>query len=465
MRVDIYKTLQVHDTSGFIPEFVAHELTVINPKYTEAEKAGRYTRGINKYIKSFSVDASGIYHLPRGYKDRLFAIATQEGIPIEFTDYRNVAYADPPFEHNIKLRPYQSNALGELSQHEEGLLVGPAGCGKTVMGLGITVMSRQKALWITHTNHLADQFIDRANSFITNLNEDDLGEIRDGTWRIGDRLTVGLIQTLVKSEEKLYEIANDFGIIVVDEAHHVPATTFTAVVNKLNSFYLYGLTATPKRRDGLEGVMCNTLGPVRHVITREEVAAGKSIITPKVKVVELSPDLTLAGTYQEILKALTFNDYRNNIIVNDVLTESAAGNVCIVVTERVAHAEILYKMLLKAGAKVGLAVGKITNKKRLEVMAALSKGEITDLVCTSHLLGEGFDHPPLNRLFFGLPIRNQARVEQLVGRVQRPSPGKEDAIIYDYVDITHGLCRNQFKSFHVHGSRYTVYKRLGCTIL
>lgn len=465
MQIIINKTIQVLDSPEFIAKFVAPELTFVNPKYSEAVKAGRSTWGIAPEIKNISVDSNSVIHIPRGYKDRLLEIAAQEKETVILTDQRATFSATPPFAHSMELRKYQYDALQAVAQHSEGLLIGPAGSGKTIMGIALIVMSGQKALWITHTKYLADQFISRLNSFVKDLSNGDIGFISEGSWNVGDRVTVGLVQTLIRSEDKLREVSNDFGIIIVDEAHHVPASTFTTVVNNLNSYYLYGLTATPYRRDGLQNIMVQNLGPIRYEIDRKIVSQGKNVITPVVKVIKLQTHLPLTKSYPDIVKALVLSKYRNDIIVQDIAEEASKGNICIAVTERVSHAESLYNSLKALNIKVGLAVGKLNNKERRLVLDDLEKGKITVLVCTSHLLGEGFDFPPLNRLFMCLPIRNQTRVEQLVGRVQRPSPNKIDAIIYDYVDETSGICKNQYKSFNINGSRHSVYVKLGCKIL
>jgi superfamily II DNA or RNA helicase len=168
-------------------------------------------------------------------------------------------------------------------------------------------------------------------------------------------------------------------------------------------------------------------------------------------------------TYQTLLALLTKDDYRNSIICADVVREAKLGNICIVLTERVSHAEILYKKILKQWDKVGIIHGKHSDKLREKTLTSLNNGEITVLTATTQLLGEGFDHPSLNRLFLAQPIRNPAKCEQLVGRVQRTSPGKVDALIYDYID-DHGLTKHQFQNYGTGSSRYNVYKKLGCNI-
>ena len=464
MNIIIGNTIRISEGTDFIAQNIANELTVENPKFREAINSGRSTWGLNPVIKNFTVDNSGVTHLPRGYIDRLKDLLIDNDINYNIVNTSSVVPITPLHVHSIELRDYQYLALQKLGQHSEGVLVAPAGSGKTIMGLSITIMSGQKLLWITHTKVLAQQFIDRAHQFITNLEEDDVGYIGAGDWKIGNKITVGLVQTLVRSPEKLREISDDFGIVVVDETHHCPSATFTKVVNNLNPYYMYGLTATPNRRDGLESILFQNVGPIRHIVPRKEVAKGNKIITPVVKAIKLQTPLSGSEDYQELLKTLVENDERNNIIVSDIVYESNQKNVCIVVTDRKIHAEILLEKLQEKDIKVGIATGSYNDKFRKTTLSDLEKGVINTLVCTTHLMGEGFDHAPLNRLFLCLPFRDENKCEQVIGRVQRSCIDKTDAIVYDYVDQTHGLTKHQYKNSGLKGCRYNVYRKLKCNI-
>jgi len=464
MDIIVDNTIQINNDGGFVSKFIAEELTIANPKFEEAVSAGRSTWGLTPVIKNFFIDNLGTINLPRGYKDRLEELLNYNKINYNLINTCSIVPVKPVHEHIIQLRDYQYSALQNLAKHTEGVLVAPAGSGKTIMGIALTIMSNQKLLWITHTKVLANQFIDRAKQFITNLDEDDIGYIGAGDWLVGDKITVGLVQTLIRSPEKLREISNDFGILILDETHHAPATTFTEVVKQFNPYYLYGLTATPMRRDGLQNILFQNVGPIRHEVPREEVAKGNKVITPTVVPIELNTPITHLENYQKILQFLVKDEVRNNIIVNDIVTEYNNGNICIVVTDRKAHAEILFELLKNQNVKVGIATGHYNDKFRKTTLKALKDKIITVLVCTTHLLGEGFDHAPLNRLFICLPFRDENKCEQIAGRVQRSCEGKTDAFIFDYVDILHGLTRHQFRNSGIKGCRYNVYKKLGCDI-
>lgn len=461
MNIEICNVLNVDITNDLLLQIVIEELTYENPLYIEAQKANRSTRGITKILKNFTF-LNGHYQLPRGYLSRFLTISTELGIPFNIIDSRSVMPLVNTYEHNIILRDYQLKALKNISNCTEGLLEAPAGSGKTIIGIAALLMCNQKSIWITHTKQLLFQFVDRVKQFLK-IPETDIGLIYNGKWDSDKPITAALVQTLRTDVKKLTDISNKFGTVIIDECHHCPSSTFTDVLTQLNPYYLFGLTATPVRRDGLEKIMFQTVGPIRHTISRKEVS--DRVITPTIVTKHINtPNIPDSVSYQELLQVLTRNKYRNDIIVKDVIEQATLNNICIVVTERVEHAEIIYESVKKHWSKVGIMVGKKSDKLRAETLDQLHNNDITVLVCTSHLLGEGFDYAPLNRLFISLPFRNITRCEQLVGRVQRVSEKKIDAIIYDYVD-NHGLTKHQYKNLGDLGCRYNVYKKLGCIII
>lgn len=460
MKIVINNKLELTNVPNMLVYVISKDLTVDNPVYKEAEAMGRYTRNIPPVIKNFSVDHSGKYYLPRGYIGTLLKSCKDLNIITEIEDIRSVNFLSKEYTWDIKLRDYQKKALNDLTQYFEGVLVAPAGSGKTVMGISLIAMSNQKCLWITHTKQLLTQFITRLKQF-SNITDEDIGIIQAGTWDTNKQIVVGMVQTLIRDEEAISKIKDNFGIVIADECHHAPSTTFTKVIASLNPLYLYGLTATPVRRDGLTDIMLQILGPIRHVTSRKNIAS--KLVTPIVVPRKINQNKLSGNTYQELLKELVENENRNNIIAKDVVTEASIGNMCIVTTERVAHVEILYNIISKLWKKTGVIIGKSKDSERDKTLAKLETREITVLICTSHILGEGFDHPSLNRLFMALPFRSLVRCEQLVGRIQRSAEGKKDAKIYDYID-NHGLAKNQYRNFTGKGCRYAIYKKLGCTI-
>ena len=222
-----------------------------NPKYQEALKQGRSTWGIKPFLFNFELLPDDSLLVPRGYRKTLMEKA--HGLEFTLTDERTKFDYRSFGEAHIRYRPYQEKAVSALiTSGEEGLLVAPAGSGKTVIGLSLIPLLGQPTLWLTHTRALALQAIDRICEFLPNLSPSDIGFLGDSKWDHGEIVDVALIPTLVRREEALANISNRYGLVILDEAHHCPASTFTKVVSYLNPYYLYGLTATPYRRDKLE---------------------------------------------------------------------------------------------------------------------------------------------------------------------------------------------------------------------
>lgn len=437
-------------------------MRVVNPKFIEAQQAGRSTYGMEQHIHNFFVGPDGSFYVPRGVRPWLLAQATN--LEADFTIKDNRTLFD--FKHldssKIEYRPYQLEAVIELtSKAPEGVLVAPAGSGKTVMGLSLIPLTGQPTLWLTHTGALASQAKERAESFLPDIGK--VGLIGNSKWEEGDFLTIGMIQTLVRNPDKVALMQNNFGMVLLDEAHHCPARTFLEVVSGLNPHYLYGLTATPYRRDKLEVLMFQSLGETRTVIPIEKVEKHGGIIIPTVRYRAVTGRRVESNNIQQILKALINNNKRNHMIVSDVLAEAVQGHYCIVISDRREHCEALYELISAGWEKTGIATGKYSKKYVEEQVKKYNEGEITVLVATFSLLGEGFDVPFLDRAFIAMPFRSEAKAEQLIGRIQRTSPGKKDAIVYDYVDTNVGVLEHQFHNSN-RDCRYRTYTRLGVDV-
>lgn len=438
-----------------------------NPAYTEAKRLGKSTYKLPEFINNFKFDSESNLHIPRGMRLKLFELIHQLKLPATVIDQRTLIDHIDIIDSNIDYRPYQTPAITKLlATSSEGLLVAPPGSGKTIMGLSLIPILMQTTLWLTHTDRLFKQSFERCKTLFPGLLEDDIGFIGGGKWKVGKIVTIAMIPTLVRNLDRLVELKNYFGLVLIDEAHHCPATTFLTVVSMLNPYYLYGLTATDYRRDGLESIMLQTLGPVLSRITKEDVAKFKGMIEPTVVYCPLNYGATVNGNNisKIFMDNIIFNSQRNLRIKNDVVREARAGSFCIVTSGRRIHCETLYELIKKDWPKTGIATGSYSKKKVDAQVEAFNNNEITVLITTPELLGEGFDVDFLNRLFIATPFRTEGRVEQLVGRIQRFHPDKKDSFVFDYVDENIGVLANQFYS-KFGKCRTNVYKKLGLKII
>jgi superfamily II DNA or RNA helicase len=818
MEITLSNRIRVKNAPDVIQQLLTDKLRIPNPKFIEAQAAGRSVYDLEQYITNFSVMPDGSLLIPRGLRSWLINQCASTGIAFSIIDKRFLSSYEVIYSP-ITYRPYQSKAITSLiTKSSEGVLVAPAGSGKTVMGLSLIPIVGQPTLWLTHTGPLADQAIERARSFLPNINE--IGLIGRGKWTKGDLLTVGMVQTLARNPDKLVQMRDDYGLVILDEClpagtnilmldgsvkdivdvnngdvttfgkvsnkferqtdilvelrgswgklpgtpthrlpiikkenltknkhtntlnppcegdivmttmseinrgdmvlvaesnchiqrhelgvpmarllalvacdghieknyrclqigivkdkewflsemieisaslqdsdlrihdcqrgdliirqyskqainflkpyvpagkkhtlnvpaliehtslkdirnylqvvfdtegglnrnqititmstpeflidiqhllkkfgimsrvipikkrgtrknylrlamagydaflfylkigfsmgrkqeelknivqrankfvrrvrykgvvyrcvdvlsvrsihqpitvydftteghmfmangvlssncHHCPASTFLNVVSQLNSFYMYGLTATPYRRDKLEMLMFQYLGMDTTVIPVNEVEAYGGIIVPTVRIRKVFGPVVKTDNIQQILKEHVVNNaHRNSMIISDVLAEARNNKFCIVISDRRAHCEMLHKAIKRYWPKTGIVTGKYTKKQITKQVELFNNEEITVLVATFSLLGEGFDVPFLDRAFISMPFRAEAKAEQLLGRIQRSHPGKEDAVVYDYVDENIGVIKNQFFNQR-RDCRYRTYTRLGAKI-
>ena len=267
MRLKIRRNLHIQGADPELRDYLKSLLTTVNPDYVEAKTFGRWTGNIEQYIKQYTeLDDGGIV-IPRGQLNHLLNDLGREW---EVQDDRVAPESEKiyPESETILRRDDQEPAVAALLSYDNGFLSAPAGSGKTVMGLIAAQRLGLKCLWLTHRKELKDQVLDEIEEHL-NIPRDRVGIIHGKKWTIGEQITVGMIPTLSKRDLSVLE--EEFGIVIVDEAHHVPSKTFLMVVNNFAAKHVYGLSATAYRRDKLETVMFNSIGPVIARIEHEEL--------------------------------------------------------------------------------------------------------------------------------------------------------------------------------------------------
>lgn len=300
----------------------------------------------------------------------------------------------------------------------------------------------QKALIIVHRADLAKQWIDTIKTKFGLK----AGFIGDGQWEIGD-ITVALVQTLSAREHETKSLSNAFGLILVDETHHAPASTFFDVLSLLAAKYRYGLSATVTRRDGLEQMIYRGLGPVIATVSKQEVEGMGATVPATVISIPTGFNPGQVDSWHEYLDSLTTNADRNIQIIT--LAQLSIGSALILV-DRIAHAEQLSAMLHRRNIDHVLAHGKLNKKDREDVMDRIKTAKLT--IGTTSLLGEGLDVSVWGVLIMGTPISSEIKLMQAIGRIVRPSPNKEKALVYDLKDD----CSFAGASFK---RRFEIYKK------
>jgi superfamily II DNA or RNA helicase len=421
------------------------KLTLVNPKWLENERMGRWNRGTPRVLKFYRRLGKAGIRLPRGYARQLLTSLKKHSLSWEIIDQRRIL---PPvdFEFKGRLRPFQIQAVSDMMAKEFGTLCAPTGAGKTVIALHMVAGRRQPSLIIVHTKELALQWIRQVSTFL-NISEKDIGLWGAGRKTIGKKVTVALVQSLYKDAER---VAKDFGFIIVDECHRTPSRTFTEALTAFDARYMLGLSATPWRRDRLSKLIFWHLGDIHHEIEKTDLVKSGDVLPADVflRETEFRAFHDPVQEYSKMLTELTADDKRNRLIAEDVAREAReASGICLVLTDRKKHAETLHLLLrYKHHIPTAVLTGELGVRQRRAVLEGIDDGAVKALVATGQLVGEGFDCRDLSTLFLATPIRFSGRVLQYLGRVLRPAPGKKRAKVYDYVDVHVDVLQNAAKA-------------------
>ena len=434
LKITIDASIKLNPVPDALMEQLADRFQLLNPKWLENERMGRWNRGTKKTLRFYRRFGKTGIVIPRGYARQLLRQLKREQIPYTLDDRRRTQ-PEIDFAFNGELKPFQNEAVEAMLKRDFGTLSAPTGSGKTVMGLYLIAKRRQPTVVIVHTKDLAHQWIDRIETFL-GIPAAEVGLLGAGKKKIGEKITVALVQTLYRVAD---EVASRVGHVVVDECHRTPSRTFTEAVKSFDSKYLMGLSATPWRRDKLSQLIFWYLGDVNHEVDKTHLEEEGHILKADVifRPTAFEPYIDPVNEYSRMLSELTCDDQRNRLIASDVVKEAREGEgICLVLSDRKKHCETLQGILrFKHGLSSDLLTGDLNDEARRQVLERLRHGDVRVLIATGQLIGEGFDCPDLSTLFLATPIRFSGRVMQYLGRILRPSDHKQKAKVYDYVDV------------------------------
>lgn len=437
MKIILRNHILIPDPPGELQKQLTRTLTLQNPQWVDNNRLGRWNRGIPQYLQFYARTSDGL-QLPRGYMRPLINTCYHFGIAFEIEDQRR-QMPTVMFSFQGRLKPFQQRACAAMLKKDFGVLTAPTGAGKTVMGLYLIAQRGQPALIVVHTRELLYQWASRIQTF-TGLPADDIGLIGDGKFDISGKITVGMVQTLLK---RASEVVPHIGTIIVDECHHAPSRTFHECVAQFDCKYMIGLSATPWRRDRLSRLIFWFLGDQGHVIEADDLIQSGDILEARVilRKTAFKPLSDPSIYYSRVMSELVEDKERNHLIASDIARAAEkTDGICLVLSDRKAHCHIL-QSYLKYAYKVEseLLTGNLTQKQRKTVLQRLNQGDIKVLIATGQLVGEGFDVKNLSVLFLTMPIKFSGRLMQYLGRVLRTAPGKKQALVYDYVDEEVGV--------------------------
>lgn len=364
------------------------------------------------------------------------------------------------------MRDYQEKAVQAMIKAKGGVLIGSCGSGKTNCGIEIMYRLGKKSLWLTHTTDLLNQTIARIRSLYPDLK---IGTITDGKVNIGEHITVSTVQTMATLDTDIYK--NDFDVIIADECHKTAGSPtlrkqFIKVFDNVPARYKYGLTASKERNDSLTPSMYATIGsnlkkkelcPVYEISKKEtNTLTSKHVkveLNTKMKIEtefgeKIYPFLNSDGTfdYSKLTDFLANNEERNNTIVEKIVEYDKENRKQLVLCNRTEQCKVLVNKLVEKGIKAVLLTGKVTDKKRKEILNREIDWDV--IVATTSLAKEGLDITELSVLHLTSIVSNKSDTVQAAGRIERVCENKPEPHFVDYVDINLPYCVNRWKKRH-----------------
>ncbi len=412
--------------------------------------------------------------LPRGLREEILKKFDNAGISYKIEDKRTKGQ-----ELNIsfrgELRESQIPAVETMLENETGILHAATAFGKTVVCCDMIARRGISTLILVDRADLMNQWIKRLEEFLDI--DEELPEYQTKTGRtrkrkslIGnlqgahDTLTgivdVAMIRSL-KKKDGFHPKLKEYAQVYFDECHHAASDSAIEVLQEINAKYVYGVTATPKRGDGKEKINEFLLGPIRYRFTAKDRAEEQNInhlVYPRFTRTVKPHHLSKTPYGNDAYELIRNNDVRDEQIIRGVADCVQAGRTPVVLTKYVDHAKKLSERLKTYADRLILLTGANGTKARRAQVEELNKVDDSDsliLVGTGSLLGEGFDFPRLDTLFMATPVSGENVVEQYVGRLNRDYDGKENVIVYDYVD-------SHIPKFDkMYSARLKAYKKIG----
>lgn len=459
MFCEIGSYITVTNPSPELLTWCKENLELSNPEYQKKARMNLWLGNTPKTISLYTINENTLI-LPFG--------TLRQILPLLSGDWKKL-YKKPKkidYKASVPLYAYQEEAVAVMLINHYGILQSPAGSGKTQMGIALAAALGVKTLWLTHIKDLLLQSKTRAEQYIdANL----LGTITEGKVHIGQAMTFATVQTMCKIDLEQYR--DEWDCIIVDECHRVSGTPtsvtqFSKILNALRARHKYGLSATVHRSDGLIKATYAMLGEVIWTVPDEAVKSRVMTVNilPRGTGVTLNCEfLNSDGTinYCKMINYLAENASRNRLILGDLVFNENHYNL--ILSERVGHLKELYECLPPYLQEQAAVIdGKMTSKKlkaeREQAIEDMRNGKKRYLFATYSLAKEGLDIPRLDRLYLVTPQKDYAVIVQSVGRIARVFDGKDQPIVYDYVDYIRSLQKSYKK-------RCSSYRKCGCVIL
>ena len=450
------------EKKGLPPEMMNRLLRIAafqNPEFYKAQ-AMRLSTFNKPRVIACGEDLPRHLALPRGCLDEIVTFLEGHKVKAAVRDERFAGKSIDVQFHGV-LRAGQDEAGIKIMKHDDGLICAPTAFGKTAVASCLIAKRAVNTLVVVHRQQLLDQWRERLAMFL-DTPIDQIGQIGGGKTKRAGVIDVAVIQSLHR-EKEVKDFVAEYGHVIVDECHHLSAFTFEQVMRAVKAKFVVGLTATPTRKDGHHPIIYMQCGPARYSLAVRAMTDStpfQHVVIPKPTDFRMS---SVGGpTIQDIYAALTTDEDRNNLIVNDVVHALEQGRSPLLLAGRTEHITHLKTALAGRVRNVIILKGGMGRKQRREVnerLAAIPEAEQRLLLATGSYIGEGFDDARLDTLFLAMPISWKGTLQQYVGRLHRLHDGKRVVEVYDYID------GNMLMLARMYGRRLKGYGDMGYKIL
>lgn len=439
-----------------------------NPEFYQRQAMRQSTYNYPRIISLFNETKDEIY-IPRGLQNQLKQITNKTHVVDKTTTGRKISVA-----FNGKLRKEQREALETTKQQNMGVISAYTGFGKTILACKMIASKKVNTLILVQNKNLADQWKRELDKFLSIKDEplveytekgrkkkkDTVGQIYGSKFKRSNLVDVATFQSLV-NKESMQEILDQYGMVIIDECHHVAAFTFEKVIKNCKMRYIYGLSATPKRKDGHDPIIFMRCGEIIWQAKKQiKDKPNKQVLIPRfITTGDEFGDAVATNEIHENYQLITKSEKRNSIIIQDILNNISEGKHILVISERLEHLKQLSNQLsspeLEHPPSVYELNGKVKETERKEVLDSLQKEESPYvLLATGKYVGEGFDLTSLDTICLTMPISWSGLLQQYLGRLQRNLANKSELRVYDYVDFMIPMFSNMYQK------RLTTYRKL-----
>ena len=433
----------------------------LNPEYFRNLQMRLPLYNILRYIDC-SGETESTLLLPRGNINQIQKLLNDSNIPYEITDNREQGMPIK-VDFTAELYEEQKTALQAMLESDTGILSAGTGFGKTVTAAALIAEQKTNTIILVQTHTLLEQWKKAVKRFLNY----EAGTIATGKDMSTGIIDIAIIKSLTeKNSDAVKPRRHTYGMLIVDECHHVSAFGTENLVKSFRSKYVYGLTATPVRRDGRQKIIFMQCGQILYATTTKQMNRVQNFehyFIPRFTNFHIAAENAenskpaIQNYYSEMIKA----EPRNLLIVSDVQAAVKDGRTPLVLSDRIEHLKVLKENLKDAAANVIVITGKGTQKQKKEQLEMLNKvpaSESLIVLATGKYAGEGFDNPRLDTLMLAMPFSWKGTLAQYCGRLHRNFAGKDEVLIFDYVDFRLPVFDRMYRN------RLKGYKQLGYTI-